>query len=187
LEVYECIKILRGEASEAMLPTLELSVELTAHMLLQCRICNSLDSAKLKIESVLDSGAALETFKKNIELQSGDPKICDKPELLIAKDLVKVPIVAAGSGCLNEIDTFAVGRAISDIGGGRVKAEDGIDHAVGFSCTKKIGDRIANGDELGVIYCRRRNQAAAISEKLQNAYRITRENPKTTKLIRAVV
>ena len=30
-EVYECLKILRGEAEDAMLPTLELSVELTAH------------------------------------------------------------------------------------------------------------------------------------------------------------
>ncbi len=187
LEVYECIKVLRGEANDAMQPTLELSMELTAQMLVQCKVSNSIDSAKLKLESVLDSGAALEAFRKNIELQSGDPKVCDKPELLIEKSLVKVPLIASGSGCLNEIDTFAVGRAVSDIGGGRVKAEDGIDHAVGYSCTRKLGERIANGDELGVIYCRKRNQAAAISEKLQKAYRITRENPKTTKLIRAVV
>src|SRR5690242_4605044 len=45
LEVYECMKILRGEADEAMLPTLELSMELTAQMLVQCRISNSIDSA----------------------------------------------------------------------------------------------------------------------------------------------
>jgi len=187
LEVYECLKILRSESDEMMLPTLELSVELTAHMLVLCKISDSLDSAKFKIEGALASGKALEKFRKNIELQSGDAKVCDKPELLLSKDLVKVPILASGPGYVNEIDTFAVGRAISDIGGGRVKAEDGIDHAVGYSCSKKLGDRVAKGDELGIVYCRRRGQADAVSEKLRNAYKISRETARTTKLIRAVV
>jgi pyrimidine-nucleoside phosphorylase len=187
LEVYECLKILRNEADEAMLPTLELSVELTAHMLVLCKIADSVDNAKFRIENALLSGKALEALRKNIELQSGDPKVCDKPEMLIAKDLVKVPILAAVNGYVNEIDTFGIGIAISDIGGGRVKAEDSIDPAVGYSCTKKLGDRVAKGDELGIVFCRRRNQAGAVSEKLQSAYKISRETPRTTTLIRAVV
>lgn len=187
LEVYECIKILRGEAEEAMMPTLELSTELTAHMLVQCKIANSLDSAKFKIKTALESGKALETFRKNIELQGGNAKVCDKPELLLTKGLSKVQITATTNGHITEIDTFAVGRAVCDIGGGRVKAEDSVDHAVGYSCTKKIGDHVGKGDEIGVVYCRRPNQADAISEKLRNAYKIGREIPKTTKLIRAVV
>ncbi len=187
LEVYECLKILRGEADDAMLPTLELSTELTAHMLVQTKVANSLDSAKFKIRTALDSGKALETFRKNIELQGGNAKICDKPELLFTKGIVKVPVTASVSGFISEIDTFLVGNAISEIGGGRIKAEDSVDHAVGYSCTKKLGDHVGKGDELGVIYCRKRNQADAISEKLQNAYKISRVITKTTKLIRAVV
>ncbi len=187
LEVYECMKILRGEADDAMLPTLELSTELTAHMLVQCKIANSLDSAKFKIKTALDSGKALDAFRKNIELQGGDAKICDKPELLLTKGLVKVPITASVSGFISEIDTFLVGNAISEIGGGRVKAEDSVDHAVGYSCIRKLGDHVGKGDELGVIYCRKRNQADVISGKLQNAYKISRAITKTTKLIRAVV
>ena len=187
LEVYECIKILRGEAEDAMLSTFELSAELTAHMLVQCKIADSLDGAKFKIKNALDSGKAVETFRKNIELQGGNPKVCDKPELLLTKGLAKVPIIASTSGFINEIDAFAVGNAVSAIGGGRVKAEDSVDHAVGYSCTKKIGDRVGKGDEIGIVYCRRQNQADAISESLRNAYKISREIPKPTKLIRAVV
>ena len=187
LEVYECIKILRGEAEESMLSSLELSVELTAQMLVQCKIANSLDSAKYKIKTMLDSGKALEKLRKNIELQGGNAKVCDKPELLLTKGLVKVPVIATVSGCVSEIDTLAIGNAVAYIGGGRVKAEDSIDHAVGYSCTKKIGDQVVKGDEIGIIFCRRRNQADAVSTKLQNAYKISRVNPKTTKLIRAVV
>lgn len=187
LEVYECIKILRGEAEDIMLPSLELSVELTAHMLVQCKISNSFDSAKFKIKTVLDSGKALDAFRKNIELQGGNAKVCDKPELLLTKGIVKVPVKAVLNGYISEIDTFAVGNAVSAIGGGRIKAEDSIDHAVGYSCTRKIGDRVEKGDEMGIVYCRRQNQADAISENLRNAYKISREIPKTTKLIRAVV
>src|SRR5215210_5543150 len=53
LEVYECLKILRGEADDAMLPTLELSVELTAAMLVGCKLANSTESAKFKIKTAL--------------------------------------------------------------------------------------------------------------------------------------
>ncbi len=187
LEVYECLKILRGEADEMMQPTLELSVELTANMLVQCGIEKTIENSKLRIENVLRSGEALERFRQNIELQGGDLKVCDKPESLLIKRLVEVPILAATSGYVAEIDTFAVGRAVCDIGGGRVKAEDGVDHAVGYACEKKIGDKVRRGEPLGIVYCRRQEQADAVSENLRNAYKITKGIPKTTKLIRATV
>ena len=47
------------------------------------------------------------------------------------------------SGFISEIDTFAIGNSIVEIGGGRMKAEDAIDHAVGFACEKKIGEEIS--------------------------------------------
>lgn len=187
LEVYECIKILRGEAEDAMLPTLELSTELAAHMLVQCKVANSLDSAKFKITTALDSGKAVDAFRKNIELQGGDAKICDKPELLLTKGLIKAQITANTSGYISEVDTLAIGNAVSAIGGGRVKADDEIDHAVGYSCSKKIGDHVVKGEEIGLVYCRRQNQAEAVIPQLQNAYKIRRETQKITKLIRAVV
>ena len=155
--------------------------------MMQSKICNSLESAHYKIKNVLDSGKAIEKFRKNIELQSGDPKVCDMPELLFSKGMSKVPVIAATSGHITDIDTVAVGCAVSEIGGGRVMADDSVDHAVGYECSRKLGDRVVKGDEIGIIHCRRRNQADAISEKLRNAYKITREIPKTTKLIRAVV
>ncbi len=187
LEVYECLQILRGEEEPAMKPTRELSLELTAHMLVQAKVVGSISSARDKAHRALATGEALEKFRRNIKLQGGDASVCDKPETLFAKGLRKVPVIAASSGNLVTIDTFAVGRAISDIGGGRIRAEDGVDHAVGFACSVKLGDRIRKGDELGVIYCRKPSQADAISEKLRTAYRISGENPRPQQLIRATV
>ncbi|MBP9663436.1 MAG: thymidine phosphorylase [Pyrinomonadaceae bacterium] len=186
-EVYECLKILRGEGEPEMAATLELSIELTASMLVQCGIEKSITNSKLRITKMLASGEALERFRKNIELQGGDPRICDRPEMLLTKGLKTVEVVAAGGGYVAEIDTFAVGRAVCDIGGGRVKAEDGVDHAVGYECLKKVGDRVRRGEPLGIVHCRNRSQGELISEKLAAAYKIGKEIPKTTRLIRATV
>ncbi|MEO6050428.1 MAG: thymidine phosphorylase [Pyrinomonadaceae bacterium] len=187
LEVYECLKILRGEADDTMQPTLELSVELTATMLVQSKIANTMDNAKARIRKVLNSGEALDRFRQNIELQGGNPNVCDKPEMLLIKGLSEIPVTSEIGGYVAEIDTFAVGTAVCSLGGGRIMAEDGVDHAVGYACTKKIGDRVQKGDEIGVIYCRRKNQADLISENLRGAYKISKEFPRTTKLIRATV
>ncbi|MFN2500778.1 MAG: pyrimidine-nucleoside phosphorylase, partial [Pyrinomonadaceae bacterium] len=81
----------------------------------------------------------------------------------------------------------AVGTGVCGIGGGRVNAEDGVDHAVGYSCAVKLGDKVKRGDELGVLFVRNKKQGEAISEKMRAAYRITKEPPRTTKLIRAAV
>ena len=186
LEVYECIKILRDEADDQMRPTLELSIELTATLLVQCKISGTMENAREKINRALKSGEALSRFRQNIELQSGDPKVCDKPEMLLTKGLTEIVVKSDNSGYVADIDSLIVGNVICDIGGGRLKAEDDVDHAVGYACLKKIGDRVQNGEELGVVYCRK-NQTGQIAENLRSAYKISKEITRTTKLIRATV
>ena len=68
-----------------------------------------------------------------------------------------------------------------------MKAEDAIDHAVGFACEKKIGDKITEHETLGVLYSRDENQAHQISEKLQNAYKISVEKPQDLQLIKEII
>jgi pyrimidine-nucleoside phosphorylase len=186
LEVYECLKLLRGEGDDVMQPTLELSVELTATMLVQCKLAGTMDTARARIKKALATGEALDRFRQNIELQGGNPKVCDKPEMMLTKGLTEVVVTSEANGYVADIDSLIVGNAICDIGGGRLKAEDGVDHAVGYQCLKKIGDRVQKGDELGIVYCRK-NQAKGIGEKLGSAYKISREITRTTKLIRATV
>ncbi|MFN2500779.1 MAG: thymidine phosphorylase, partial [Pyrinomonadaceae bacterium] len=98
LEVFECLKILRGEAEESMMPTLELSIELAATMLIQCKLADSMAMARRKVQRALDTGEALERFRQNIGLQGGDPMICDKPERLMIKDLKHFPVVSDTGG-----------------------------------------------------------------------------------------
>jgi pyrimidine-nucleoside phosphorylase len=187
VEVYECIKLMRGEGDAQMSATLELSVDLTARMLTLCGLAESIDDAKAKLGRVLDSGEVLDRFKHNIELQGGDPKVCDKPERLLDKKLKRIEIKAPKGGYVTGIDTLSVGQAVCDIGGGRVRAEDHIDHAVGYSCEVKIGDKIAKGQPLGILICRDKGQADWVNERLQLAYSIEAKKPSKSELVKMVV
>lgn len=187
LEVYECIQILRGEADEAMSRTLDLSIELTARMLVLTGIAKTVEEASAMCLEKIRRGAALEKFQQNIELQKGDAKICEKPENLLEKKIVKVPLTAESSGFVAEIDTKTIGEAVCALGGGRMQVKDTIDHAVGFECAKKLGDKIKKGEEIGVIFCRKKSQAEAISEKLRNAYKISDAKPQNSELIKEVI
>jgi len=187
LEVYECIKIMRGEAEPAMQPTIDLSVELTAEMLVLTKIDKTIQAARSRCQRALASGETLERFRQNIELQGGDSAVCDKPESLLEKRLKKVPVNALKNGYVTAIDTHCVGQCIGNIGGGRMKAEDKVDHAVGYSSSVKLGDRVRQGDELGVILARTKTDADAINQLLQNAYTIGPKKPDTTSLIKTAV
>lgn len=187
LEVYECVQIMRGEHDEQMQATLDLAIELTARMLVLTGISTDLDEANaLCLEKIWD-GSALEKFKQNIEIQKGNPQVCDKPETLLEKKILKFDLEAENEGFISEIDTKSVGEAICEIGGGRFKTTDKIDCAVGFECAKKLGDRIEKGENLGTIYCRNKTQADSISEKMRNAYKISSEKPQNSELIREVI
>lgn len=187
LEVYECVKILRGEIDEAMQTTLDLSIELTARMLVLTGISANLDDASaICLEKIWD-GAALEKFRQNIELQKGNPLICDKPETLLDKKIKQIPIASAENGFITEVETKSIGNAICEIGGGRFKMSDKIDYAVGFVCDKKIGDAVKKGETLGILYCRNQKQAELIGGKLQNAYKIGKEKPQNSELIKEVI
>jgi len=187
VEVYECIKIMRGESEPAMQATTDLTIDLTAQMLVLTKLERTFDAAKARCERALGSGEALEKFRQNVVLQGGDAAVCDDPESLINKRLKKVPVTAVSDGYVRAIDTHCVGQCISNIGGGRIKAEDSVDHAVGYSCSVKLGDRVSRGDELGVIYARTKTAADSINEVLQSAYTIGPKKPETTELIRTTV
>ncbi len=186
-EVYECINIMRGEVKPAVQPTLDLSVELSATMLRLSGISDSDEDAHERVNEALSSGRALEAFRKNIELQGGDPRVCDQPNLLLSEKLLKVPVVASRSGYVAAIDTHAVGNAVCEIGGGRTKAEDGVDYSVGYASEIKIGDHINAGDQLGLVYCRDEGDAATVSAKLLAAYSISDEEPERPELISCTI
>ena len=126
-EVFECVQILRGEKDKQSEPTLELSLNLTAQMLVSSEVSTDLESATSLAVSKIENGEAFEKFCKNIEIQGGSTEICYSPDKLLDKDLSEFEIKSRKAGYIFEIQADEIGKAVSEIGGGRMKAEDSID------------------------------------------------------------
>jgi pyrimidine-nucleoside phosphorylase len=176
-EIYECIKILRGEADDRAKATAELSIELSARMLLLSGIADTIESARTLVESKISNGDALERFKRNVGCQGGDQSVCDDPEKLFEQRIQKHEIKASSSGFVGAIDTLAIGNAVSEIGGGRMRAEDKIDSAVGYECAAQLGDRIVAGEPIGILFCRSQAHLDTAGTKIANAYNIQENAP----------
>ena len=188
LEVQECIDILRGEASAAAQPVLDLSLELSAHMLWLANVDQTTEAAHERLRGVLDSGQALECLRQNIEAQGGDPRVCDDPATFLPLVSETIKVESPRSGFITRVDTTEIGHAIAAIGGGRVRIEDTIDPTVGFTSDLKIGDQVKSGDAIGVVYCADSASGQEAARRIQAAYHIGDEPPaEPLKLVKEVI
>ena len=188
LEVKECIELLRGDASEGARPVLDLSLELSAHMLVLVRVDDSLEAARGRLQKILSSGEALECFRQNVAAQGGEPRVCDDPGKFLPLVMESFKVESPRSGFVTKVNTAEIGHAIAAIGGGRVRIDDEIDPSVGFIAELKIGDRVDAGAALGTIYCREESKAKEAAVRIQTAYEIDNQPPtEIPQLMREVI
>jgi pyrimidine-nucleoside phosphorylase len=188
LEVKECIELLRGDASEGARPVLDLSLELSAHMLVLVRVDDSLKAARGRLQKILSSGEALECFRQNVAAQGGEPRVCDDPGKFLPLVMESFKVESPRSGFVTKVNTAEIGHAIAAIGGGRVRIDDEIDPSVGFIAELKIGDRVDAGAALGTIYCREESKAKEAAVRIQTAYEIDYQPPtEIPQLMREVI
>ncbi len=188
LEVKECVELLRGEVEEGARPVLDLSLELAAHMLVLSHVDDSLEAARARLQQRLDSGAAMECFRKNVEAQGGDPRVCDDPEKILPLVKESFKVESRRSGFVTKVNTTEIGHAIAAIGGGRVRIDDTIDPSVGFIAETAIGAEIGADKLLGTVYCRDESKAREAVARVQAAYEIGDQPPKEIpQLMREVI
>jgi pyrimidine-nucleoside phosphorylase len=187
LEVLECINLLKGDVEPSARPVLDLSLELSAHMLVLAKREQTLESAHAQLQRVLDSGAALECLQRNILAQGGDARVCDSPAdfLPLVKNFVRVE--SPRSGYIKTVDTAEIGHTIAAIGGGRIRIEDVIDPTVGFIAERKVGDQVKPGEVIGVVYCADSANADEAARRIGAAYEIGDEKPALQELVKEVI
>jgi pyrimidine-nucleoside phosphorylase len=87
--------------------------------------------------------------------------------------LPEAPLVdklpAPRSGYLKEINARVVGETAVDLGAGRAKKGDSIDHAVGIEVLKNVGDHVEHGDPVYVVHANSQELLAAASGRLLGA------------------
>lgn len=119
----------------------------------------TMEEGRARAASAIDSGQALEAFRRMIEAQGGDPRVVDDPRGVLPTAPIVIPIECDRDGHLGAVDAAALGRASADLGAGRRRKGDPIDPAVGIVFGPKVGDSLARGQELGTVHARAEDAA----------------------------
>jgi len=168
VEVREAIETLHGGGPEDFR---EHCLVVAAEMLaLGGKAADPEEGKRLAAEAIA-SGAAWEKFRAMVEAQGGDLSVVDDPGRLPRARLIE-PVPAPASGYLQKVNAAEVGLAVVDLGGGREKKEDTIDHAVGVVTHHKVGDRVEKGEPLFTIHANDEHRLAMARERLLAAHTI---------------
>jgi len=179
LEIAESIQLLTGGGPADLR---EITVAFGAAMLvLGGKAADDLEGRR-QIEGAITDRSGLERFRRLIEAQEGDPSVLDDPTRLPRAPIVET-VMARADGFVLDVDPRILGEAVIDLGGGRRRAEDAIDPAVGFELALNRGDRVSRGQPLATVHAADRAAFVAAESALHEAFRIDSEPPPVRPLI----
>jgi len=169
LEVKEALASLSGEGPPDFV---EHCLEVAGHMLRLAGRASDLAGARSLAQAALVDGSALRKFRALVEAQGGDPRYVDEPERLPAAQLVE-QFRAPTAGYLRSIHAAEIGHAAVELGAGRSKQTDLIDHSVGVIVHRKVGDRVVEGDPLFSVHANDSTRMRSAIERVRAAHQIS--------------
>lgn len=183
IEVREAISTLRGETNNNLL---ELCLTIGSLMLVSAELAEDEAAAREMLLSRIKDGSALKKLAEMVEAQHGDSKAVYDTSLLPTAP-VTLDVRSDVSGYVSHIETEGVGLVSMHLGGGRVTKESEIDLSVGVVLTKKVGDRVENGESIGTIHAASMESAKTAADKLRACYTIVSEPVEKPAFIKAII
>jgi len=168
LEIRCALDYLAGRVRPARLH--DVTLALAAQMLVLGGLANDLAQARVKLNAVLDSGAAAERFARMISALGGPSDLLDVPDRHLGHAPVVLPVAALRAGRVAHIDCRAMGLTVVGLGGGRRRPEDKIDYQVGLTELVELGQHVDAGQPLVVVHARDVAAAQSAASEIQAAY-----------------
>ncbi|MBA2623708.1 MAG: thymidine phosphorylase [Chthoniobacterales bacterium] len=157
LEVAECVEILQGGGPDDLVALiLDLGAQVS-------------NASRAQFWQWLRDGTAWEKFVQLVEAQGGDAGALEKIGSR-HRAPISHPLLAPKSGTLRSVDAEAIGRASVQLGGGRQKANDNVDFAVGFSGVGKIGQPVVRNEPICVVHARSQASLASVLAQIEQAF-----------------
>ncbi|WP_114007643.1 thymidine phosphorylase [Cohaesibacter intestini] len=170
IEMKNAVNFLTGDAIDPR--NWDITVALCAEMLLISGLASDRDEGTVKIEEAFRSGAAAEKFSQMVTALGGPADFIDNMEDHLKLAPLVADIHADGEGFVSAIDTRQVGIAVVELGGGRVRAADAIDHSVGLDNLAGLGDKIDAHRPIARVYANSQDQIDAAAARIKGAYRL---------------
>jgi len=181
LEVVEAINTLNGNGPKDFM---ELCLELSAYLVLDAGVCETIEEAKALCIKQIENKEALASLAKLVEAQGGDASfVYDVSKFAKAKYTIDVK--ALKDGYVGFINALEIGNAAMLLGAGRAMLTDNIDHSVGIVLNKKVGSLVNKGDVIATIHSNKEDNSKEI-DMLSNAYCIQNDKVESKLILKVV-
>lgn len=121
-----------------------------------------------------------------VRAHGGDPRCVDKTALL-PRTAHRIPILAARSGWVCRCEPRALAWVALEMGAGRVRAEQRVDHAVGIELAVQYGEYVERNQPLAFLHVRKPSEAETFGKRVRAAFGFSHSRPKPRKLVLGVV
>jgi thymidine phosphorylase len=170
VEVQNAVDYLTGEKRDSRLHAVTLA--LGGELLALGGLAESPALGEAAMERALASGAAAERFELMVAMLGGPKDFLGQSRKLLPAAPKVVAALPARRGFVEAIDARAIGMAVVALGGGRSRAADAIDPAVGFTQLAGLGAEVSADAPLALVHARDEAHAQTAIRQLAAAYRI---------------
>ncbi|MBP1848009.1 thymidine phosphorylase [Rhizobium petrolearium] len=181
LEVINCLDFLAGLKSGTRLETVVIAE--AAEMLVLAGIAGDRPEAEENARQVLASGEAMERFARMVHALGGPSDFCERPDAYLERAPVRLRVEAPQDGYLTACETRALGLAVVELGGGRRRAADAIDHRVGISELLPLGTPVSKGEPIAMVHAKNREDAERIAKDVARFYTIADTSPEPSPVV----
>jgi pyrimidine-nucleoside phosphorylase len=165
LELKEAIATLHGSGPADFQ---EHCLEVAGYLLVLGKKASDLGRGREMAHAALQDGRGWEKFRTLVAAQGGDTSYIDDPTRLPGAEVVRT-LVANRSGWLGQVNARIVGETAVELGAGRARKEDKIDHGVGILVHHKVGERVERGEAVFTVHARDERSAHAALTELEGA------------------
>lgn len=184
LEVIEAIETLKNNGPKDFDT---LCRALSAEIVLVAGLANDEETAFKMVDEVIVNKKALNKLGEMIEYQGGNKDVINDYSIMKeANQEIDLLYLEEDQCYVYGIDALMIGEAAMNLGAGRAKIDDVIDHSVGVVLRKKVGDKVVKGDIIATIFANEKGIDIA-SKMVIDAYTMSKEEVKTRDVILKVV
>lgn len=181
VELQNCLDFLKGNKAGTRLETVVLAF--ASEMLMQAGIAANVAEAEGRAREALTSGKAADIFGRMVHALGGPEDLLEHPDRHLVSAPVRKPVLSAADGWLGGCDARGIGVSVIDLGGGRRRPQDKIDHRVGFSDILPLGTKVSKGDRIATVHAADEASAEKAVADLSANYRLVDEAPAASPVI----
>jgi pyrimidine-nucleoside phosphorylase len=169
LEVREAVDTISAEGPPDLS---ELVLDASARLLSLSDLGVSLEEGRERAQQAMTDGSARATYERWVRAQGGDPDLDALPRAPFVTE-----VRAPRDGIVTRVAALPIGVASLELGGGRRRKDDAIDHSVGVVCSAKRGQTVTAGQVLADVHARDEESAARAVDVVAAAYEIGDTGP----------